>query len=63
MVAAAALAAVLLLMLVSAGSARGATAVPQGFTDRLVAQMPNPTSMARAPDGRLFVARRGARCG
>jgi glucose/arabinose dehydrogenase len=36
--------------------ARSATTVPQGFTDSLVAQVPSPTAMAIAPDGRLFVA-------
>jgi glucose/arabinose dehydrogenase len=38
--------------------ARSATTVPQGFTDSLVAQVPNPTSMAVAPDGRLFVTQK-----
>jgi glucose/arabinose dehydrogenase len=36
--------------------ARSATTVPQGFTDSLVAQVSDPTAMAIAPDGRLFVA-------
>jgi glucose/arabinose dehydrogenase len=36
--------------------ARSATTVPQGFTDSLVAQVPSPTAMAIASDGRLFVA-------
>src|SRR5918997_3491645 len=36
--------------------ARSATTVPQGFTDSLVAQVSDPTAMAVAPDGRLFVA-------
>jgi glucose/arabinose dehydrogenase len=39
--------------------ARSATTVPQGFTDSRVAQVPNPTSMALAPDGRLFVTQKG----
>lgn len=39
--------------------ARSAPTVPQGFTDSLVAQVPNPTAMAIAPDGRLFVTQKG----
>jgi glucose/arabinose dehydrogenase len=39
--------------------ARSATTVPQGFTDSLVAEVPNPTAMAIAPDGRLFVTQKG----
>jgi glucose/arabinose dehydrogenase len=38
--------------------ARSATTVPQGFSDTLVAQVPNPTAMAVAPDGRLFVTQK-----
>jgi glucose/arabinose dehydrogenase len=38
--------------------ARSATTVPQGFTDRVVAQLNKPTSMAVAPDGRLFVTQK-----
>jgi glucose/arabinose dehydrogenase len=38
--------------------ARSATAVPQGFTDNLVAQLNKPTSTAVAPDGRLFVTQK-----
>jgi glucose/arabinose dehydrogenase len=41
--------------------ARGATTVPQGFTDSLVAQVTNPTTMAVAPDGRLFFAQKGGK--
>jgi glucose/arabinose dehydrogenase len=37
-----------------------AASVPAGFTDTIVASgMPNPTAMAFAPDGRLFVAQQG----
>ena len=37
-----------------------ASTVPAGFTDTIVASgMPNPTAMAFAPDGRLFVAQQG----
>ena len=37
-----------------------ASTVPAGFTDTVVASgMPNPTAMAFAPDGRLFVAQQG----
>jgi hypothetical protein len=39
--------------------ARSAPSVSQGFTDSLVAQVPNPTAMAIAPDGRLFVTQKG----
>jgi glucose/arabinose dehydrogenase len=39
--------------------ARSAPTVPQGFTDSLVAQVPDPTAMAIAPDGRLFVTQKG----
>ena len=51
--------AVAALTLVLAGSAVAAT-VPPGFTDTLVAQgMSNPTAMALAPDGRIFVLQQG----
>ena len=51
--------AVAALALVLAGSAVAAT-VPPGFTDTLVAQgMSNPTAMALAPDGRIFVLQQG----
>jgi glucose/arabinose dehydrogenase len=39
--------------------ARSAPTLSQGFTDSLVAQVPNPTAMAIAPDGRLFVTQKG----
>src|SRR3954468_4675151 len=41
--------------------ARSATTVPPGFTDKLVGQVNNPTSMAIAPDGRIFVAQKGGK--
>lgn len=41
-----------------ADPARGATTVPQGFTDTQIAQVNKPTAMAVAPDGRLFVAQK-----
>ena len=41
--------------------AHSATTVPTGFTDKLVAQINNPTSMAAAPDGRIFVAQKGGK--
>ncbi len=47
-----------LLVLVSSGAAHGASTVLPGFTDSLIAQVPNPTAMAVAPDGRLFVAQK-----
>ena len=39
----------------------GATKVPTGFTDKLVAKVNNPTSMAIAPDARIFVAQKGGK--
>src|SRR5215216_4321486 len=46
---------VLFIALISAGSASAAT-VPTGFTDSLVASgLTDPTAMALAPDGRIFV--------
>ena len=41
--------------------AHGATTVPTGFTDKLIAQVNNPTSMAIAPDGRIFVVQKGGK--
>jgi glucose/arabinose dehydrogenase len=43
--------------------ARSASTLPQGFTDSLVAQVPNPTAMAIAPDGRLFVTQKANNIG
>lgn len=53
----AAMAAVTLLWW-KAEPARSAATVPQGFTDTLITQVNNPTAMAVAPDGRLFVAQK-----
>ncbi|MDQ3864756.1 MAG: PQQ-dependent sugar dehydrogenase [Actinomycetota bacterium] len=41
--------------------AQSATTAPNGFTDSLVAQVNNPTAMAVAPDGRIFVAQKGGK--
>jgi hypothetical protein len=41
--------------------AHSATKVPTGFTDKLVAQVNNTTSMAIAPDGRIFVVQKGGK--
>ena len=50
---------VLLLVITGARIVDGAT-VPAGFTDTLVANgLSNPTAMALAPDGRLFVCQQG----
>ena len=50
---------VLLLLLSSVRVANAAT-VPSGFTDTLVANgLTNPTAMALAPDGRIFVCQQG----
>ena len=40
------------------GPARGATSLPTGLTDSLVANVGKPTSMAVAPGGRLFVTQK-----
>ena len=49
----------LLLIVVTVPAARGAT-VPSGFTDAVVAGgLANPTAMALAPDGRIFVCQQG----
>ena len=46
-------------LLLAASGARAAT-VPAGFTDALVASgLSNPTAMALAPDGRIFVCEQG----
>ena len=51
--------AVLSLVITSVGVANGAT-VPAGFTDSVVAGgLTNPTAMALAPDGRIFVCQQG----
>src|SRR6188768_1009746 len=50
---------VLLLVITGAQIVNGAT-VPAGFTDALVANgLSNPTAMALAPDGRIFVCQQG----
>src|SRR5215510_12932920 len=52
---------VLSLVLAGARIVNGAT-VPTGFTDTLVANgLNNPTAMALAPDGRIFVCEQGGR--
>src|SRR5688572_25450653 len=51
--------ATLLLGWISVGNVNAAT-VPPGFTDSLVASgLSNPTAMALAPDGRIFVCQQG----
>ncbi|QIN82611.1 hypothetical protein GBA63_08120 [Rubrobacter tropicus] len=51
------LATALAALALSAGEAGGAGSVPQGFTQaRLAAGLSDPTTMAMAPDGRIFVA-------
>ena len=58
----AALAACLVALLwLQAEPVHSATTVPKGFTDSLVARVNNPTSMAIAPDGRIFVAQKGGK--
>jgi glucose/arabinose dehydrogenase len=48
------------LILISSGITLRAATVPTGFTDSLVAGgLSNPTTMAFAPDGRLFVSQQG----
>lgn len=52
---------VLAVTLVSSGNTMAAT-VPTGFTDSLVANgLTNPTAMALAPDGRIFVCEQGGK--
>jgi len=47
---------VLAALLMFSGHVANAATVPQGFTDSLVAAgLSNPTAMALAPDGRIFV--------
>jgi glucose/arabinose dehydrogenase len=50
-----------LLILALAASARTATAatLPAGFTETFVSGLSNPTAMAIAPDGRIFVCQQG----
>jgi glucose/arabinose dehydrogenase len=50
--------AVVALLSWKAEPTQSAATVPQGFTGTLIAQMNNPTAMAIAPDGRLFVAQK-----
>jgi glucose/arabinose dehydrogenase len=49
---------VVALVCLEVGSAQSATSVPRGLTDSLVANVSNPTSMAVAPGGRLFVTQK-----
>ena len=49
-----------LLVMVGAAGLAGAATVPAGFTDSVVAAgLTNPTAMALAPDGRIFVCEQG----
>lgn len=54
---------VLALMWLEVEPARSATTLPlgQGLTDSLIAQVNKPTSMAVAPDGRLFVTQKASK--
>src|SRR5687767_3806450 len=48
------------LLVLSAATAATAVTVPTGFTDAVVAAgLNNPTAMALAPDGRIFVCQQG----
>ena len=47
---------------VACSTARGAT-LPTGFVEHSVSGLSDPTAMDLAPDGRLFVAEQGGRCG
>ena len=49
---------VIALACLGVGPARGATSLPPGLADSLVANVSNPTSMAVAPGGRLFVTQK-----
>ena len=59
-VAVAAMVAVMVVVLacLGVGPAQGATSLPTGLTDSLVANVSKPTSMAVAPGGRLFVTQK-----
>jgi glucose/arabinose dehydrogenase len=57
---AAVVAAVVVLLWQDGEPARSATSVPTGLTDSVVAQVNKPTSMAVAPDGRLFVTQKAS---
>ena len=51
---------IVLLLVISGARVLNAATVPTGFTDTLVANgLNNPTSMALAPDGRIFVCQQG----
>jgi glucose/arabinose dehydrogenase len=51
---------VVLSVLALSGGIASAASVPPGFTDSLVvAGLTNPTAMALAPDGRIFVCEQG----
>ena len=48
------------LLVLSAATTASAATVPTGFTDAVVASgLNNPTAMALAPDGRIFVCQQG----
>ncbi|MDQ3658118.1 MAG: PQQ-dependent sugar dehydrogenase [Actinomycetota bacterium] len=51
--------AALTAVFVFGGSAAGAASVPDGFTASPVAEVGDPTAMAVAADGRIFVAQKG----
>src|SRR5918995_6233590 len=51
-----------LSVLVSGGSVSGAVTLPDGFVQsRVTGGLTSPTTMAFAPDGRLFVAEQGGK--
>src|SRR5918912_250193 len=45
--------------LLALSAAAGAATLPGGFTETQIAGLVNPTAMAFAPDGRLFVCQQG----
>jgi glucose/arabinose dehydrogenase/PKD repeat protein len=49
----------LLVSLIVAPAAPVSAAVPQGFTDSLVVDVPGPTALAFTPDGRMLVTTQG----
>src|SRR5688500_10237798 len=48
-----------LLFWLSAYTSAGAAALPAGFTETQISGLSNPTAMAIAPDGRIFVCLQG----
>ncbi|HEX8152530.1 MAG TPA: PQQ-dependent sugar dehydrogenase, partial [Thermoanaerobaculia bacterium] len=48
-----------LALLLFCAATAGAATLPAGFSETLVSGLSNPTAMALAPDGRIFVCQQG----